>query len=58
MPCPGEPYTGAEWDCAAASIMATSVLLAPFDQRRFKLVTMLVGMHKDGFFQLLATDDL
>jgi hypothetical protein len=48
----GPPYTGGEWDCAAATTLAMNVLRAPFHQRRAKLVQMQKMLFDDGFFQL------
>jgi hypothetical protein len=54
---PGWPYTGRELDNAAASTLATCVLRAPFHKRRRVLPCMLVGLVKDGFFQLPTGDE-
>jgi len=48
----GPPYGGTEWDCAAASALATCILRAPFHRRREVLATMLIGLARDRFFQL------
>ena len=54
---PGWPYSGRELDCAAASALATSVLQAPFHQRRAVLVRLVAGLYRDGFFRLDGGDD-
>ena len=55
---PGAPYSGGEWDCAAATTLAINVLSAPFHQRRAVLFKLALGLFGDGFFRPAGDNDM